>query len=156
MTCDFIKICDLSWEDLEQTSHGDCRYCNRCNQNVLMSYNKADMQLYTHLRHCIAIEKNHELDHRIGVMGQSLDDMDWMTPFDYHVYLSLVAVQTAEHQTFLNLILGSCLEQPTIDGILAGRRMYLFDLDKAPALVFAELMQQRGFHVELINTNSGQ
>lgn len=148
--CEFIKMCDLSWEDLVPTGDAQCRYCTVCKQQVFMSHTEANTEMHSTLKHCIAIADDHDTMHRVGLIGETAAKMDWMRKLDYSIFLSSTAEKSTEKADFLQLILGKCVEQAVIESILVGERVYLFDLDREPALEFVKMMAASGFHAELI------
>lgn len=146
--CELIKVCDLTWEDLIPTHDPTCQYCNTCAQQVFLSHTKADFELLSSLRHCIALAENHEFSQDFGKMGEP-KTLYWMNKADFAVYLTVPSPISATQKTHIQQMLGKCIDANTLALILSGERVYLFDLDTAPAWVLVEKMKPFHIQVEL-------
>lgn len=148
--CKFIKVCDLTWEELTPTHDSACQYCNVCAQHVFLSHTNADFELHSSLRHCVAMAEDHELSESIGMMGDTAHLIDWMRLPDFAVYITVPSPISTTQNAYLHQMLSKCIDANTLSLILSGERVYLFDLDTAPALVLVEKMKPFSIEIELI------
>lgn len=148
--CEFIKVCDLMWEDMDNTKLSGVKYCSQCNQNVYPSHTADDMTMHSCLNHCISMSENHEVAEKIGVVGDTAVTIDWMKPVEFKIYIYLDGPRNEKKENYLNSVFGKKLSDNEIQAVLAGKKVFLIELDRGPAKELVTMVEHNGFKIELV------
>ncbi len=147
--CDFIKICDLTWEDLKKTDCPSIKYCETCSQNVYESRTNADMEAHNCLNHCVFMAPGHECEQRAGTIGDTAAAFDWLVPPEFKLFIVIDGEPSEEKERYLLAVFGKKLSDIERSEVLSGNRVFLAEEDGDVAKEICLMVENKGFKIEL-------
>jgi hypothetical protein len=148
--CEFIKVCDLTWDGLKETNYPSIKYCETCSQNVYESHTKVDMQAHICLNHCVFMASDHEYEKLVGVIGETANTFDWLTSPEFKLFIIIDGEFSEEKAMYLSTVFGKKLSEVERSEVLSGKRVFLSEEDAGVAKEIALMVKNKGFKIELV------